>query len=74
MSGICGVIFLALLNVAVIHGAYQMKNLSSYRNAMGAAIVAMIPFCSPCYFLGIPFGVWALIVLLDERVKSSFSS
>ena len=71
---ICGVLTLGLINAAVIHGAYQMWCLKNYRNAMACAIVSVIPLCSPCYLLGIPFGIWAIVVLLDQRVKFAFDS
>jgi hypothetical protein len=60
-----------LLGGLIILGAIQMKNLSSFSLAMTASIVAMIP-CHYCCLLGIPFGIWSMIVLLSEDVKSSF--
>jgi hypothetical protein len=60
-----------LLGGLIILGAIQMKNLSSFSLAMTASIVAMIP-CHYCCVLGIPFGIWSLIVLLSEDVKSAF--
>jgi hypothetical protein len=32
----------------------------------------MIPYISPCCCLGLPIGIWALVVLNNEQVKSSF--
>jgi hypothetical protein len=32
----------------------------------------MIPCLSPCCCLGLPIGIWALVVLLDNNVKASF--
>lgn len=55
----------------VLAGARKMKNLESYGMAMAAAIVAMLP-CSGCCLLGLPFGIWALIVLADADVKAAF--
>ena len=37
-----------------------------------AAIVAMIPRISPCCLLGLPFGIWALVVLSNGTVKAAF--
>jgi phage FluMu protein Com len=71
---VVGSVFMITINAVVGYGGYQIKTLSNYRSAMATAIVAMIPFCSPCYIIGIPFGIWALVVLLDERVKKSFTS
>jgi len=63
-----------LLNVATIAGAYQMMRLESRSAAMAAAIISVIPICSPCLLLGIPFGIWALVILNDPQVKACFKS
>jgi len=39
---------------------------------MAAAIVACVPFCSPCVVLGIPFGIWALVVMAKPEVRAAF--
>jgi hypothetical protein len=39
---------------------------------MAAAIMAMIP-CNCCCLLGLPFGIWALVMLMKPEVKSQFS-
>jgi hypothetical protein len=61
-----------LLAVLVIYGAIKMKNLESYTLAMTASILALIPCTSPCCCLGLPIGIWALVVLVDTNVKSAF--
>ncbi len=58
--------------VGIIIGAQKMMKLQSYGFAMTAAILAMIPCISPCCLLGLPFGIWALVVLLNEDVKAGF--
>ena len=35
----CGVIFLVVLSAAILHGAFQMKSLTNYRNAVTVAII-----------------------------------
>lgn len=57
--------------LVVIAGA-RMIQMRGYGLAMTASIVALIPCLSPCCCLGIPFGAWALIVLLDKDVKAAF--
>jgi hypothetical protein len=59
----CGVILL---------GALKMKRLESYGLAMAASIIAMIPCLSPCCLIGLPIGIWALVVLSKPEVKSAF--
>ena len=61
-----------LLLIAVIAGCFQMLRLDSYSAARSAAIISLIPFCSPGIVLGIPFGIWALVALYDPRVKQAF--
>ena len=41
---------------------------------MTSAIVAMIPFLSPCFVIGLPIGIWPVIVLNKPEVRSAFSS
>jgi GYF domain 2 len=61
-----------LLGVLILVGALKMKKLESYGLAMTASIVAMIPCLSPCCFIGLPIGIWALVVLAKPEVKSAF--
>ncbi len=56
----------------ILIAAIQMKRLESRSLAMAAAIVAMLPCISPCCLLGLPFGIWALIVLNDSSVRAAF--
>ncbi len=56
----------------VIFGALRMKNLRSYSLALASAILGMIPCFSPCCLVGLPIGVWAIVVLMDPTVKQSF--
>jgi hypothetical protein len=63
-----------ILSIVVLVGASKMKGLENYSFAMAAAIIALIPCTSPCCFLGLPFGIWALVVLSDPIVKSSFKT
>ncbi len=61
-----------ILGAVVIYGAMQMKDLRSYSLSMTSAIVAMIPCLSPCCLLGLPFGIWAIVVISSPEVKSAF--
>jgi hypothetical protein len=49
-----------------------MRKLESFGLCMTASILAMIPCLSPCCILGLPFGIWALVVLNKPEVKSAF--
>jgi hypothetical protein len=65
-------ILMPLMNVAIALGAVSMLRLKSYSSAYLAAILALIPFCSPCVLLGIPFGIWALVLLNRTELKQRF--
>lgn len=61
-----------IVGAIIVFGALKMKNLQSYGLALTSAIVAMIPCLSSCCLVGLPIGIWALVVLLDNNVKQSF--
>ena len=75
-SGVVGLVFNVVWMVfggLVIFGALKMKALQSYGLAMTAAIVAMLPCTSSwCCLLGLPIGIWALVVLMNNDVKAAF--
>jgi hypothetical protein len=58
---------------AIIYGAWRMKELKSYGLAITASILAFLPCSCPCCFLGMAFGVWALVVLNNADVKAQFN-
>jgi hypothetical protein len=61
-----------IVGVIVLLGAAKMQKLQSYQFALTASIVAMVPCISPCCVFGLPFGIWALVVLNKPEVKSQF--
>lgn len=61
-----------VIGILVLLGALKMRQLRSHGLAMTAAILAMIPCLSPCCLLGLPFGIWALVVLSKPEVQSQF--
>jgi hypothetical protein len=56
----------------IVLGGIKMKNLRSYNLALTASIVAMIPYLSGCCCVGLPIGIWAIVILMDPNVKQSF--
>jgi len=72
-----GIQWRGLINVAiagfVLFGALQMRQVKSYGLAMAASIVALVPCLGPCCCLGIPFGIWSLVVLAKPEVKAGFA-
>ena len=61
-----------VMNTIVIVGAYNLHYLKKRWMAMTAAIICCIPCCSPCVILGIPFGIWALVLLNSQEIKPHF--
>ena len=56
----------------IIFAALKMRELKQWELSLAASIVAMIPCISPCCILGLPIGIWALVVLLRPEVKQAF--
>jgi len=55
-----------------IFGSLQMMKLKSYGFALAAAIIMLIPCGTCCCCLNIGAGIWALVVLSKQEVKSAF--
>ena len=51
--------------------ARRMRNLELYSLAVTGAILALLPW-SPAWLIGLPAGVWALLVLRIPAVKAAF--
>jgi hypothetical protein len=72
VAGVIGGLLGVTLDVLVALGAYNLQKLTRYPLAMTGAIIACIPCCGPCFVFGIPFGIWALILLNDSRIRAHF--
>ncbi|MBL8850248.1 MAG: hypothetical protein JNG89_11215 [Planctomycetaceae bacterium] len=60
-------------DVFLIYAFSRMQALKSFGVAYAGAIISVIPVLgAPCCVLGIPFGIWALVVLNNPSVKSAF--
>ena len=72
--GIASGLFGLAMSVLILMGALKMQSLRSYEFSITAAIISMVPCVTPCCscVLGLPFGIWALIVLRAPEVKSQF--
>ncbi len=58
----------------IAFGAWCMRRTIHYRVAVAAAVIACIPFLTPWIVLGIPFGIWALVVLRRKDVRAAFTA
>jgi len=75
VSGAMGVVFGTiglLVGIFIIVAGTKMKQMQSYGLVMGGSIIAMIPCISPCCLLGLPIGIWALVILSKADVKDAF--
>ena len=71
-SGIVQIIAIAGSIVIFLAGG-KMKQLQSYGLSMTGSIMAILPTCTNnCCCLSVPFGIWALVVLLNSDVKLAF--
>jgi hypothetical protein len=70
MAGVINLV-IAAVNGFVLFGAINLLRLRNYGVAMVASVVAMLP-CGCCCLFGLPFGIWALVVLNKPEVKSQF--
>ncbi len=61
-----------VIGVVIIYGAVKMRRLESFGVAITTSIVCMLPCVTCCFCLGIPFGIWALVVLNQEAVRAAF--
>lgn len=59
--------------VLTIVGGLRMRALRSWGLALTGAILALMPCCSSCCCVGMPFGIWALVVLMKPEVKAAFA-
>jgi hypothetical protein len=72
VGGVIGAIVGLGFSGLVIFGAFKMKQLEMYPLAMTSSILAMLPCISCGCLLGLPVGIWSLIVLNKPEVKSAF--
>jgi predicted Zn finger-like uncharacterized protein len=71
INGLLGVLHFTFGGL-ILAGAIKMKKVKSFGFAMTACILAMIP-CSGCCLLGLPFGIWGLVILNKPEVKDAFT-
>jgi len=69
ITGIIGIIF-AAMGLLTFVGAQRMVRLQSYGLAVAAGVLQLIP--SPGSLLGLPIGIWALVVLTRHEVHVAF--
>ena len=61
-----------IASLVVLVGSIAMLRLRNYNLAMAGSVVALVPCMSPCCFVGIPFGIWGMIILSQPDTKHAF--
>lgn len=69
-----GALITIIASPLIIYGAVQMLGARKYSMAKLAAILSLIPCTSLCCVLGIPAGIWGLVVLNKPEVKAAFNN
>jgi hypothetical protein len=72
VQGMIGGAIGSVCSLIIIVGGLKMRSLSGYGLAMTGAILALIPCTNSCCIIGMPVGIWALIVLVNADVKAAF--
>ena len=70
-STLCALVTI-IVSPFIIYGAVQMLGARKYSMAKLAAVLSLIPCTSICCVLGIPPGIWGLVVLKKPEVKAAF--
>jgi len=70
ISGVITSIGLGAIHALIVYGGYSMTQQQNKACCTAACIFASIPCCcSPFWLLGMPFGIWGLVVLDRTRFK-----
>jgi hypothetical protein len=75
LTGTIGLVFGVIgvaIGVLILVGAVKMKKLESHSWSMAASILALAPCISPCCIVGLPIGIWSLVVLSKPEVSDAF--
>jgi hypothetical protein len=67
----CMLVAFIFVGVSIARGAWAMLTATDFFAARNAAILALLP-CGGAWIIGFPFGLWALWVLRDPRVRHEF--
>lgn len=64
---------MSVSNCFILVGAWNMRQGTKYKLAYLAAVLSCIPVLAASGYLGIPLGIWALLVLRRRDVKDAFA-
>jgi predicted Ser/Thr protein kinase len=66
-----GPMLLMAISILVLVAALKMKRLQAYRLAVTVSLLGI--FITPGNVIGLPVGIWALVVLSQREVRASFA-
>lgn len=70
---IIGIVVVICVQGIIAYGGVSMRKLENRGLVWTALVLSVIPlFCSSCYILGIPFGIWGMVSMgqVSHRFKS----
>jgi hypothetical protein len=59
-------------SIVILFGGYSMMQLKNHGLATTSAVLALVPCTSPCCVIGLPIGVWSMVVLTKMEIKRAF--
>jgi hypothetical protein len=65
---------LGLISAGTIVGSIQMLRCRQWGLALTAGVLSIVNIGGGCCLLGLPFGIWALVVLARPEVRAEFES
>lgn len=69
---IASIIFFSVISIIIMVGAFQMMRFRTWGFAVASSILPWFIISDCCCALGLPIGIWALIILLMPNVKGAF--
>jgi hypothetical protein len=72
-AGIAIAITGIVVGAVITYGAAKMLKLKRYKLAMATSILSLVPVVTFCCILGVPFGIWSIVILCKPEVKDAFS-
>jgi serine/threonine protein kinase len=66
------IVFSLMPAAILMAGALKMKECEAYELVFLACLVALSPFTGFLWLLGVPIGIWAIIILAKRRVRAAF--
>lgn len=65
---------LVVLNIVVLLGGVMMIRTKMWGLALTASILAMVDIESCCCIIGLPIGIWSLVILMQSDVQNAFKA